>query len=110
MAREWRGPYPSKPAVSETPRGGAWTPAFDGKVLIRADGQCLIMNPVLCHILLIHEYYRARDERMVVLQNDLRHPSPGHYLVSISAPPKSFETKVRVKDHVVCEYGREEMI
>lgn len=68
------------------------------------------MNPVLRHILLIHEYYRARGERMVVLRNDLRRPIPGRYFVSVSAPPGSFETKVKVDDDVVCEYGREEMI
>jgi len=70
----------------------------------------MIMNPVLRHILLIHEYYRARDEQMIVLQNDLQRPSPGRYVVSVSARPRSFETKVKVEDDVVCEYGREEMI
>lgn len=117
MAREWRGPYPRK-AQPSTAGGsgpvGIRAAAFNDAVLIREDGLCIIFNPVLRDLLLMHEHYRARDERIVVLQSDPRLPQAGRYVLSVLsndlfAPPVGHEVKVKVENGIVHESGREEL-
>lgn len=80
--------------------------AFSGAVMIREDGAGALGGAILHDLIMLHEHYRSRGERIVMLFDDPQRRAPGRYVVAVAGGGRSHEVMVEIVNSAVCEYGR----